>query len=107
MISRAVNDVDQNAKATVTARVVGASSVESAVLHYGYDAAKLDQQVQMTVSGTTCTVDLPSSKAGDMFYYLEIQAGGKTLTKPYDKTPPPSRSTWMTAASWAIPARSP
>ena len=23
-----------------------------------------------------------------MFYYLEIQVGGKTLTKPYDKTAP-------------------
>ena len=60
----------------------------------------------MTVSGTTCTVDLPSDKAGDLFYYLEIQADGQTLTKPYDKRHP-SRFLWMTAASWASPARSP
>lgn len=88
IISRAVNDVDQNAKTAVTARVAGASSVTSAVLHYGYAADDLSQELPMTISGTTCTADLPSDKAGDLFYYLEIQADGQTLTKPYDKTAP-------------------
>ena len=86
VISRAINDVDQNAKVTLTARVAGVDAVESAVLHYGYDS--VDAELPMTISGTTCTVDLPTGKAGDMYYYLEIQAGGKTVTKPYDKSTP-------------------
>ena len=86
VISRAINDVDQNAKVTLTARVAGVDAVESAVLHYGYDS--VDAELPMTISGTTCTVDLPTGKAGDMYYYLEIQAGGKTVTKPYDKSAP-------------------
>lgn len=86
VISRAINEVDQNAKVTLTARVAGVDAVESAVLHYGYDS--VDAELPMTISGTTCTVDLPTGKAGDMYYYLEIQAGGKTVTKPYDKSAP-------------------
>ena len=50
IISRAVNDVDQNAKTAVTARVAGASSVTSAVLHYGYAADDLSQELPMTIS---------------------------------------------------------
>ena len=38
-----MNDVDQNAKTAVTARVAGASSVTSAVLHYGYAADDLSR----------------------------------------------------------------
>ena len=52
----------------------------------GYD--DVDAELPMTISGTTCTVDLPTGKAGDMYYYLEIRAGGKTVTKPYDKSAP-------------------
>lgn len=88
IISRAQNTAMQNESTKIVARVVSDSPVQSVSLYYGYDAAALDTKVTMTQSGDTYTATIPTTIAGDLFYYIKASTGSTSVTKPYDKSIP-------------------
>lgn len=88
IISRAQNTAMQNESMEIVARVVSDSPVQSVSLYYGYDAGALDTKVTMTQSGDTYTATIPTTIAGDLFYYIEASTGSTSVTKPYDKAIP-------------------
>lgn len=102
VISRALNEADQNGKATVTARAVGGEAIRSATIRYSearqialedlptFDVStvKLDQSAAMQESNGVYTASLPTDKAGYLFYYMEFQTDQGTVYKPYDKASP-------------------
>ena len=102
LISRALNEADQNGKAQVSLRVVGDETVASAVVHYSaaqviasedlptFDVSSvvLDQTVEMKGGNGVYTASLPTDKAGYIFYYIEVKTDKGTYYKPYDKNDP-------------------
>lgn len=103
LISRACNEVDQNAKAEISVRVVGNETVQSATLHYSLpqtiasedlatfdeSTVKLDQTAAMKKGENgVYTGTIPTDKAGYVFYYVEVKTDKGTYYKPYNAADP-------------------
>ncbi len=63
------NSPDESEAVTVSANITDDGSISSAVLKYGFSAANLNQNLNMSASGNNYTATIPGQNAGQMVYF--------------------------------------